>query len=54
MSPFAAASELTLTPARAAIADSVSPGWTTYAPEVLVLAGTAVLVETDSVDPDSD
>src|ERR1700749_4621958 len=42
--PLAAASELTLTPSRDAIALSVSPRWTTNAPSPLDATGAAVSV----------
>ena len=50
--PFAAASASTVVPDRAAIADSVSPGWTTYeALEAVVsLTGTTVPEELDDAE----
>ena len=55
LSPLAAASWLTLTPAREAIAHRVSPGWTTYPPDELAgcAADTSVVLEVaaESVAP---
>ena len=51
---MAAASASTLTPDRAAIADSVSPVWTTYEPELLelVVSLTGTIVPEEPDEPD--